>query len=178
MYRWVNVFGTAMAAYLDEHDMPGAMHRGGFDDWYPGFVDHVNNFRKRFRSSPRRHCTATPRRTSTRSTISAATSRICAAEIFYSSPWRGGWWRLGDAVRYMLGASMAVLDTAAKNREELLYNRYRAGRDKIERFRKDPPYAYVIPREQRDTPTAATLVEKLLIDGIEVHQATQPIRRQ
>ena len=45
MYRWVNVFGTAMAAYLDEHDMPGAMHRGRFDDWYPGFVDHVNNFR-------------------------------------------------------------------------------------------------------------------------------------
>ena len=34
-----------MAAYLDEHDMPGAMHRGRFDDWYPGFVDHVNNFR-------------------------------------------------------------------------------------------------------------------------------------
>src|SRR5664279_489423 len=25
MYRWVNVFGTAMAAWLDEHDMPGAM---------------------------------------------------------------------------------------------------------------------------------------------------------
>ena len=37
MYRWVNVFGTAMAAWLDEHDMPGAMHRGRFDDWYPGF---------------------------------------------------------------------------------------------------------------------------------------------
>jgi hypothetical protein len=67
---------------------------------------------------------------------------------------------------------MAVLDTAAKNREELLYDRYRAGRDVIARYTKDPPYAYIIPREQRDTPTAATLVEKLLIDGIEVQQAT------
>ena len=56
----------------------------------------------------------------------------------------------------MIGASMAVLDTAAKNREELLYDRYRAGRDVIARFTKDPPYAYIIPREQRDTPTAAT----------------------
>ena len=46
MWRWVNKFGTSMAAYLDEHDMPGAMHRGRFDDWYPGFVDHVNSFRK------------------------------------------------------------------------------------------------------------------------------------
>ena len=45
MWRWVNKFGMSMAAYLDEHDMPGAMHRGRFDDWYPGFIDHVNNFR-------------------------------------------------------------------------------------------------------------------------------------
>jgi hypothetical protein len=32
----------------------------------------------------------------------------------------------------------------------------------------------VIPQEQRDLPTAAILVEKLLINGIEVHQAAQP----
>jgi hypothetical protein len=74
----------------------------------------------------------------------------------------------------MEGASMAVLDTAAKYRETLLYNRYQAARDNIERFRKEPPFAYVIPREQRDLPTAATLVEKLLINGIEVHEAEQP----
>jgi hypothetical protein len=77
-------------------------------------------------------------------------------------------------VRYMEGASMAVLDTAAKYRENLLYNRYQAARDNIERFRKEPPFAYVIPRQQRDLPTAATLVEKLLINGIEVHQAERP----
>jgi len=23
MWRWVNLFGTSMAAYLDEHNMPG-----------------------------------------------------------------------------------------------------------------------------------------------------------
>ena len=96
------------------------------------------------------------------------------SEVFYSSPWKGGWWRLADAVRYMQGASMAVLDTAAKYRETLLYNRYQAARDNIDRFRKEPPFAYVIPREQRDLPTAATLVEKLLINGIEVHEAEQP----
>ena len=172
MYRWVNVFGTAMAAWLDEHDMPGAMHRGRFDDWYPGFVDHVNNFRNTvsFLTETALYQYATPHFYTTNDF--PAQSQELRSEIFYSSPWRGGWWRLGDAVRYTLGASMAVLDTAARNREDLLFDRYRAGRDVIAHFTKDPPYAYVIPREQRDTPTAATLVEKLLIDGIEVHQAT------
>jgi hypothetical protein len=176
MYRWVNVFGTAMAAYLDEHDMPGAMHRGRFDDWYPGFVDHVNNFRNTvsFLTETALYRYATPHFYTVEDF--PRDKQDLRTEVYYSSPWRGGWWRLGDAVRYMLGASMAVLDTAAKNREELLFDRYRAGRDVIERFTKDPPYAYVIPREQRDKATAAVLVEKLMIDGIEVHQASRPFR--
>ena len=32
----------------------------------------------------------------------------------------------------------------------------------------------MVPREQRDLPEAATLVRKLMINGIEVHEATQP----
>ena len=173
MYRWVNVFGTAMAAYLDEHSMPGAMHRGRFDDWYPGFVDHVNNFRNTvsFLTETALYRYATPHFYTTDEF--PADKRDLRTEVYYSSPWRGGWWRLGDAVRYMIGSSMAVLDTAAKNREELLYDRYRAGRDVVARFAKDPPYAYIIPREQRDTPTAQILMEKLMIDGIEIHQATK-----
>ncbi len=173
MWRWVNKFGTSMAAYLDEHDMPGAMHRGRFDDWYPGFVDHVNSFRNTvsFLTETALYRYATPHFY----TIDEfpREKQDLKAEVFYSSPWRGGWWRLRDATNYMLGASMAVLDTAAKSREELLYNRYQAGRDVIKRFETDPPYAYVIPQEQHDLPTAAILVEKLLINGIEVHQATR-----
>ena len=56
-----------------------------------------------------------------------------------------------------------MLDTAAKNREGLLYDRYRAGRDVIARFTKDPPYAYIIPRQQRDPATAALLAGKLMV---------------
>ncbi len=176
MWRWVNKFGTSMAAYLDEHDMPGAMHRGRFDDWYPGFVDHVNSFRNTvsFLTETALYRYATPHFY----TVDEfpREKQDLKAEVFYSSPWRGGWWHLRDATNYMLGASMAVLDTAAKSREELLYNRYQAGRDVIKRFQTDPPYAYVIPREQHDLPTAAILVEKLLINGIEVHQATREFK--
>jgi len=176
MWRWVNKFGTSMAAYLDEHDMPGAMHRGRFDDWYPGFVDHVNSFRNTvsFLTETALYRYATPHFY----TIDEfpRDKQDLKAEVFYSSPWKGGWWRLRDATNYMLGASMAVLDTAAKSREELLYNRYQAGRDVIKKFETDPPYAYVIPEEQRDLPTAAILVEKLLINGIEVHQATRDFK--
>ena len=54
------------------------------------------------------------------------------------------------------------------------YNKYRAARDTIEKFEKEPPFAYEIPREQHDAPTAALLLEKLMLHGIEVHQSTKP----
>ncbi|HLK22299.1 MAG TPA: M14 metallopeptidase family protein [Bryobacteraceae bacterium] len=173
MARWLNVLGINMAAYLDENQMPGAVHRVGFDNWYPGFLDFTHIFRNSisFFTETALYRYATPH-FYTVDEFPKDRQQLMS-EVFYSSPWKGGWWRLADAVRYMEGASMAVLDTAAKYRETLLYNRYQAARDNIERFRKEPPYAYVIPREQHDLPTAATLVEKLLINGIEVHQAQQ-----
>jgi hypothetical protein len=174
MARWLNVLGINMAAYLDEHQMPGAVHRVGFDNWYPGFLDFTHIFRNSisFFTETALYRYATPH-FYTVDEFPKDRQQLMS-EVFYSSPWKGGWWRLADAVRYMEGASMAVLDTAAKYRETLLYNRYQAARDNIDRFRKEPPFAYVIPREQRDLPTAATLVEKLLINGIEVHQAERP----
>jgi len=174
MARWLNVLGINMAAYLDEHQMPGAVHRVGFDNWYPGFLDFTHIFRNSisFFTETALYRYATPH-FYTVDEFPKDRQQLMS-EVFYSSPWKGGWWRLADAVRYMEGASMAVLDTAAKYRENLLYNRYQAARDNMERYRKEPPFAYVIPREQRDLPTAATLVEKLLINGIEVHEAQQP----
>ncbi len=174
MGRWLSVIGTDIAAYLDAHDMPGAVNRVGFDNWYPGFLDYTHIFRNSiaFFTETALYRYATPRFY----TVDEfpADQRALRSGVFYSSPWKGGWWRLGDAVRYMQGASMAVLDTAAKYREELLFNRYQAARDNVARFRKEPPYAYIVPLEQRDLPEAATLVEKLMINGIEVHQSVQP----
>jgi hypothetical protein len=175
MWRWVNLFGTAMAAYLDEHGMPGAMHRGRFDDWYPGFLDHVNSFRNTvsFLTETALYRYATPH-FYTLDQFPARKQEL-RSEVFYASPWKGGWWRLGDAVRYMIGASMSVLSTSAKHRESLLYNRYQAGRDVIRRFQTEPPYAYIISRQQWDAPAAALLAEKIRFNGIEAHRARDAV---
>lgn len=174
LMRWLNALGIDMAAYLDEHNMPGAINRVGFDNWYPGFQDFTGIFRNSisFFTETALYGYATPHFYTVRDF--PQDFRSLDSQVFYSSPWEGGWWRLGDAVRYMVGASMSVLDTAAKYHEQLLYNKYQAGRDNISRFTNNPPYAYVISTEQRDLGEAATLVDKLMVNGIEVRQATQP----
>jgi hypothetical protein len=175
MTRWLNVVGMNISAYLDARGMPGAVHRVGFDNWYPGFLDYTHIFRNSisFFTETALYRYATPRFYT--DDDFPADQRGLRSGVLYGSPWRGGWWRLRDAVSYMEGASMAVLDTAAKFREELLYNRYQAARDNVQRFRSEPPYAYVIPQRQRDLGEAAQLVERLLLNGIEVHQAARPL---
>lgn len=174
MLRWLSLTGMSIASYLDEHGMPGSMHQETFDVWYPGYLDNVGNFRHTlsFFTETALYRYATPHFFTVDDF--PAQRQGLRAEMLYSSPWKGGWWRLADACRYMYGSDMAVLNMAADYREQLVYNKYRAARDTIEQFEKEPPYAYIIPREQHDSPTAALLLEKLMLQGIEVKQSADP----
>jgi hypothetical protein len=177
MFRWLGLIGSAMAAYLEEHGMPGATQFGKrLDDWSPGYNDGIYNYRNimAFWTETALYRYATPHFYTVQDF--PKDDQALRKEAFYSSPWQGGWWRLGDAVRYMIGASMGTLDLAARYREELIFNRYQAGKGVIERFTREPPFAFIIPQQQRDPQTAALLAEKIRFDGIEVSQATEPFK--
>ena len=90
---------------------------------------------------------------------------------FYPRPWKGGWWRIGDAVEYDLTASKSVLHVAAVYHEMFLFGKYQMGRDTIVKFRKEPPYACIIPQVQWDTPVAARLLNNMIFSGIDVYKA-------
>ncbi len=175
MLRWMNVIGMSMAQYLEDHDLPGAIHgESGNDAWYPGYIDNIGNFRHTisFFTETALYRYATPHFY----TVDEfpANRQALGTEMLYSSPWKGGWWRLADACKYMLEADMAVLNLSSKYHEQMQYNKYRAARDTIAQFEKEPPFAYEIPREQHDAPTAALLLERLMLGGIEVHQSVKP----
>ena len=71
-------------------------------------------------------------------------------------------------------ASLAVLEYASKYKESLLFDRYKAGVDQIARGRKEPPYAYVIPAQQRDPVAAVELLRRLAFAGVRVAQLSTP----
>jgi hypothetical protein len=91
----------------------------------------------------------------------------------FPSPWPGGWWRLRDIVEYELVATRAFLESASRYRESLLSNFYRMAKEAIERGAKEPPYAFILPADQRDPVAAALLVELLLRHGVRVERAEQ-----
>ena len=165
----LNVIGTNMAAYLDAHNMPGAISETEFDNWYAGFMDWAHVFRNEisFFTETALYEYATPKFY----TVSDFPKEFqdLRALSMYTTPWQGGWWHLRDAVNYMVGGSMSVLDLSAKNRETLLYNRYQAARDNIRHYRQEPPFAYVISDKQTDTPEAAKLAQLMIENGLDVY---------
>jgi hypothetical protein len=166
---WLNVIGTNMVAYLDQHNMPGAISETRFDNWYAGFTDWAGVFRNEisFFTETALYRYATPRFY----TVDEFPKQYqdLRALSMYTTPWEGGWWRLHDAVDYMVAGSMSVLDLAAKNHETLLYNRYQAARDNM--HRTEPPFAYVISDHQSDVPEAGLLAQKMIDNGLDVYQS-------
>ena len=176
MWRTVNLIGMAMAQALEERGQRGAVHMGsGFDNWYPGFMDHAHNFHNvaSFLTETALYRYATPNFY----TINdfPADTRDLRPQSLYASPWEGGWWRVGDAVDYMLTASVSVLDVAAKYRTDLLFNRFQAARDVVAQYRAGPPYAYFIPQDQDDPVAAAEMLRRLAFNGIRVHQLQEAL---
>ena len=169
MAREVNAIGMLMAQALETSGQPGATHMGdGFDAWYPGYVDYLPMLQHiaAYWTETALYRYATPYFYTMQDF--PASMRDLRAQSLYASPWTGGWWRLKDAVSYMETASIATLDYAAKFREQLLLNRYRSGRAAIRRYQQEPPYAYIVPRAQRDPMAAVELLRRLAFNGVRI----------
>ena len=76
-----------------------------------------------------------------------------------------------DSCNYMLSASIAVLDAAAKRREEWLWDIYAMGRDAA---REHANEAFVIRPDQWDPGTAVKLVNTLRLGAVDVERAAEP----
>ena len=176
MSREVNMIGMAIAKGLEERGQVGATHMGtAFDAWYPGYVDYAPNFKNiaAFWTETALYQYATPHEYTLADF--PQNMRDLRPQSLYSSPWPPGMWRLRDAVDYMETASLSVLEFAAKYKESLLFDRYKAGVDQIALGRKKAPYAYFIPREQHDPVAAVELVRRLAFGGVRVYQLTAAV---
>ena len=123
--REVNMIGMAIAKGLDERGQPGAAHMGtSFDAWYPGYADYAPVFKNipAFWTETAGNMAA-PRDYTINDLPQSF--RDLRHQSLYSSPWPPGTWRLADAVAYNETAALATLESAAKYKDSLLYNRNR-----------------------------------------------------
>jgi hypothetical protein len=176
--RGINLVGSAMGFRFAQERKPGAVSRVSYDVWWNGGMRSTPYYHNMvgILTETNLYRYATPHYYEPDSLPSAFREGLSGEypSVFYPDPWRGGWWRIRDAMDYMMTASMAVADIGALRRREWLYNMYQMGRDAIEAGERGGPFAYVIPPDQWDAGEAVELVNVLRRGAVEIHRATAP----
>ena len=169
--------GAHMANDLAAAGKRGVLHSAQYDNWWNG-----GN-----RTTPQRHNIV--------AVLTEAASVRMASPIFldtddlkggargfpdhrravnFVDPWPGGWWRLRDIVDYELICARSLLTLAARYREQFQSNLSSMAGDAVARGSTEPPYGWLVRRDQRDPGSAAALVRILRDTGIEVFEASEP----
>jgi hypothetical protein len=172
--RGINTVGDAITRRLEQEGKAGAVSRLQFDAWWNGGMRTAPYFHNMIGIlTETAHASASPSTYDARQFPATFANGVSTSEpsTFYPAPYRGGRWTMGDSCEYMLTASMAVVDIAARRREEWLFDIWRMGRDQVVAGSAE---TFVIPARQWDPPTAIALVNTLRRGGIDVEQATAP----
>ncbi len=94
-------------------------------------------------------------------------------QMAFVDPWMGGEWTLGDIVDYQMISAISFLEQAARFSRHYVMGRWQMASETIALGEAEGPGAYVIPIDQVDAVTAAEMVDRLILQGIEVHRATE-----
>lgn len=91
-------------------------------------------------------------------------------------PYKKVLWSMRNNVNYQQTADLEAFYFVATNKEHFLKNFWKRGLSSYEKGKNEPPYAYIIPSDQKDPVDTAFLINILLKQRIEVHQAKNPIK--
>lgn len=186
----IDLVGSAMQNRFIEEGKPGVTQRTGasYSTWWNGGLRTTAYYHNMIGILTETIGSPTPMR------IPFVADRLIPKGnlIFPIEPQQ---WKFRQSVDYSVTANMAILDLAAKRREEFLYGIYSMGKRQIERGRKDTwmdyparvaeakslsdlrkpelrdAKVYVIPSDQADFATCLKFVETLWRNGIDIHRA-------
>jgi len=164
-------FAHHEASELEAMGLPGVWVWGFWDGWWPGYLFSVANnhnsigrFYETFGNS-----------------MAGTFERDLSYEKFLGKSvlekeWYRPWppskkkimWSLRDNTNYMESGALQALNYASLHRRELLRNFWVKGNRALEKGKTEAPYAWIFPRDQRDTGRLAYLVNQLLAHHIEV----------
>jgi len=156
--------GLAMAGALAASGKEGVSYNSQYDLWAPARQYMVYHGQPRILTEIASANLADPFRSPANQSLGPQESRWN-----FPRPYTKSDWRLSQIMDYGMTAVFSGLTHLAKYRREWLSNFHRVHRDWVER--DEPPYAFVIPKEQRDPHALRQLLEILDFGEVEIHRA-------
>ncbi len=171
MWTWVGIFGQNMFNDMTNEGLAGVSQHYIFDNYWPGSTEtclwnNVISFLTECASS--REATPIYIESNELAVRGKGLSEY-KKSINMPLPWEGGWWRLGDIVKYEISSTMSIIKTASLYKEKILLFRNDMCRREIAKGTSEPPYYYIVPRNQHDESELVNLVNLVRDHGIKVY---------
>jgi len=176
MWRTSQLLGGAMGTKLEAENVTGVESQVHYDAWFMASFHGVANLSNitSFHTESASARLVWPLYIHPQQIIPGSRGRPeNKAQITFPHPWPGGWWRMSDIARQQEIETLALVETMGRYRQNFLKNRALAASRQVERGGSEAPYAHVIPLNQLDPGTAMKFVSTLMMDGVEVHRATE-----
>ena len=165
-------------AQLTKYGMPGVWTHAFVDMWSPGYLGFMasnhNGLVRFYETYGNGGATTMMRHLKTEDNTpeQARTSREWYRP---SPPYDEVEWSMRNNTNYSQTAALSALQLTASSPKVVLENFHRKSRNAVDEGRDEAPYGFVIPAGQRDMTRVATLVNLLILQGVEVGRADGPL---
>jgi hypothetical protein len=170
LWYWSDVFGSNLAKDIGAEGLRGVASHWVFDEYWPG-ASSTSHWKGAITllteaASCRQATPIFVERTELR--VGGKGLSEYEKSVNMPDPWPGGWWRLGDIVRYELASMRSILRTASRHRREILEFRNQLCRNEVVKGTTEPPFYYILPVRQHDRGALPAVVELLREHGVKL----------
>ncbi len=171
MWTWTGIFGQNLINDMTRAGLAGVSQHYAFDNYWPGSTEtciwqNVIAFLTECASA--RYATPVYVEPNELRVGGKGLSEY-KKSINMPLPWKGGWWRLSDIVEYEQVSLRSILKTAALYHDKILKFRNDLCKKEVHLGKTQPPYYYIMPRQQHDESELVNLVNLLREQGVSVY---------
>ena len=174
IWNWTWVFGSNMVKDMTEKGLTGVSQHNLFDDYWPGSTETAlwkNVISLLTEAAGVKDATPIYVEANELRGYGKGLSEY-KKSINMALPWPGGWWRLGDIMRYEIESTKSMIKTCALHREELLRFRNDLCRREVQKGKTEAPFYYLLPAKQHDSGELFSLIKLIQEHGVDVARLT------
>ncbi len=171
------MFSNYEVTELTKFGMPGVWTWGFYTGWYPGYLlwfgNNHNTIGRFYETFGNAGASTFDRKLDQSFVKRKVTRREWYRPI---PPEKKIKWTSRNNINYMETGVLTALDFAAQNAKSLLFTFWKKGKNAVELGSNEPPYAWIIPRENQNKFELSYLINNLLRQGIEVHELDESFK--
>jgi len=178
LWNWTWVFGSNMVTDMTKKGLMGISQHYLFDDYWPGSTETCiwkNVIGMLSEAASVKYATPVFVEQNELMGYGKGLSEY-KKSINMPDPWPGGWWRLSDIVQYEIESTFSIIKTSSLRKDDILKFRNDLAVKEFQNGQTEPPFYYILPKQQHDPGELIQLVELLREHGVSVYKLNKSLQ--